>query len=86
VNGVLRKIGKPDLNRITKRTKKPTRIHQQVEKLKKTEGTQKVVGNVVEDLGQTTTGEAKAVEEMRIREYYNRTGIVPRGNERSFKP
>ena len=50
IKGVLRKIGKADLNRVTASSDLPTRIHQQVRKLGERYGKSKVTGKVVEDL------------------------------------
>ena len=86
VNGELDKIGKADLNRVTKSSGLPTRLHQQVRKLEKTFGRGNVTGRVVEDLGEATTLEAKKAETARLRAYHNSTGKVPRGNKKSFKP
>jgi RHS repeat-associated protein len=86
VNGKLYKIGKADLGRVTQSSGLPTRLHHQLRKLAKIHGDENVRGMVVEDLGQTTTSAAKAVEAARIRSVYEATGRVPVGNERSFRP
>jgi RHS repeat-associated protein len=85
VNGELHKVGKADLSRVTKSSGLPTRVHQQVRKLKQTHG-EDVGGRVVEKLGQTTTGAAKAAETARLQAIHKATGKVPPGNARSFKP
>jgi RHS repeat-associated protein len=82
----LEKIGKADLNRVTQSSGLPTRLHQQVRKLEKVYGKGNVIGTVVEDLGETTTGTAKAAENARIKKYFDETGRVPRGNQKSYKP
>ena len=86
INGELYKIGKADLNRTTQSSGLPTRVHQQVRALEKIHGTRNVRGRVVEDLGETTTAQAKAAELARIHDAYEGTGEVPLGNQRSFKP
>ncbi len=86
VGGDLHKIGKADLNRVTQSSGLPTRLHQQVRKLEQAAGKGNVVGEVVEDLGETTSAQAKAAETARLRAYYEKTGKVPPGNQRSFKP
>ncbi|MBK6683456.1 MAG: hypothetical protein IPG45_03215 [Deltaproteobacteria bacterium] len=86
VDGELFKIGKADLNRVTRRTGLPTRLHQQLRKLEKAYGKNRVTGHVVEELGKVTTAQAKAAETARLRALYNETGKVPKGNQKSFKP
>jgi len=88
VNGNLQdgKIGKADLNRVTQSSGLPTRLHQQVRKLEEIHGKGNVEGKVVEDLGQTTTAQAKAAETSRLQKNYDETGTVPEGNKKSFKP
>lgn len=82
----LHKIGKADLNRVTQSSGLPTRLHQQVRKLEQSAGKGNVVGTVVEDLGETTSAQAKAAETARLQAYYEKTGKIPPGNQRSFKP
>ncbi len=82
----LYKVGKADLNRVTKVSGWPTRLHQQVRKLREVFGFGAVDGKVVQDLGVTTTAEAKAAEAARIRAVYEEGGAVPPGNEKSFRP
>ncbi|MFD2404791.1 RHS repeat-associated core domain-containing protein [Azorhizophilus paspali] len=77
VGGDLHKIGKADLNRVTQSSGLPTRLHQQVRKLEQAVGKGNVVGEVVEDLGETTSAQAKAAETARLRAYYEKTGKVP---------
>ena len=86
MKGALHKVGKADLDRVTKLSGLPTRLHQQVRKLEKTHGKGNVQGQVVENLGQTTTRAAKAAENARIKSAVDRTGSVPIGNEKSYKP
>ncbi|OUO70681.1 RHS repeat-associated core domain-containing protein, partial [Bacteroides sp. An269] len=82
----LYKIGKADMMRITKSSDLPTRLHQQIRKLEKIHGKGNVEGFIVEDLGITTTLEAKNAETARLQSYYDKTGKVPEGNQKSFKP
>lgn len=85
VNGVLQKIGKADLNRITKSTGIPTRIHQQLVKLRATDA-KNVVTFSVKPLGRTTTLKAKLAETASLIKYYRATLTVPQGNIKSFFP
>lgn len=86
VNGQLHKVGKADLNRVTQSSGQPTRVHQQVRTLGKTHGAENVSGEVVQNLGQTTTAQAKVAETARLQGIYDKTGQVPPGNARSFQP
>jgi hypothetical protein len=86
VNGELYKIGKADLDRVTESSGLPTRLHQQLRKLRERYGKDNVTGGVVEDLGMTTTAEAKAAETSRIQQHFDNTGMIPPGNIPSFKP
>ena len=86
INGVLHKIGKTDMNRITQSSGNPTRLHQQLRRLEKQHGRQNVAGKVVENLGETTTKAAKIAENARLQAHYDKTKTVPKGNQRSFKP
>ena len=86
INGSLYKIGKAHLDRITASTGLPTRLHQQIRRLRETFGRDNVVGRVVEDLGVSTTQAAKAAEHARIVQSLKETGFVPLGNWKSFTP
>jgi len=69
----------------TQSTGLPTRVHQQVEKLRKIHG----VGSVDFDLypiGRTTTGRAIRTETLRLQQFYDTHGFVPKGNLGSFTP
>ena len=85
VKGNLRKVGKADLGRKTKSSGLPTRVHQQVRKLRETYGKNNVTFRIT-DLGRTTTRQAKLAETARLQRYFDRTGLVPWGNRRSFFP
>ena len=85
VKGNLYKVGKADMNRITKSTGLPTRLHQQVRKLRELHGVRNVTSSITA-LGRTTTLKAKAAETARLQSIYNQTGKVPKGNEKSFVP
>jgi RHS repeat-associated protein len=80
------KFGKADLNRVTKSTNQPTRLHQQVRKLQELNPDSNVFGRVIRELPNSTTRQAKAVESSIIQDYFDRNAYVPRGNSRSFKP
>ncbi|MFM8570541.1 MAG: hypothetical protein ACKOAU_02985, partial [Pirellula sp.] len=84
VNGVLHKVGKAHLDRITLSSGLPTRLHQQVRKLREIFGRDNVVGRVVEDLGEVSTEVAKQAENTRILNKFRETGFVPLGNWKSF--
>jgi hypothetical protein len=81
VDGITYKIGKADLDRITKATGDPTRIHQQIRKLRR-----KLVGKIVfyvllETLLGYTTKHAKDVEYAILTEIATQLGYVPEGNK-----
>ena len=86
VNGTLHKVGKADLSRITQSSGLPTRLHQQLRKLREIHGRENVTGSVVQKLGSTTTRKAKAAETARLQAIFDQTGIVPPGNIKSFRP
>ena len=85
INNKLHKIGKADLGRVTKSSGLPTRLHQQLRKLRKIYGKGNVVGEVIKK-GFKTTASAKAAETKKLQDMYNKTGAVPEGNKKSFKP
>jgi hypothetical protein len=84
INGVLHKVGKADLGRITASSGLPTRLHQQIRKLREVFGRDNVVGRVVEDLGKVTTEVAKQAEHARILKAFRESGFIPLGNWKSF--
>jgi hypothetical protein len=86
VNGVRHKVGKADLNRVTESSGLPTRLHQQVRKLREIHGHDAVSAKIVEDLGHVTTMAAKVAETARLQSIFDATGIILEGNKRSFKP
>jgi RHS repeat-associated protein len=86
VNNEVYKVGKADLNRVTQSTGLPTRVHQQVRKLKEVYGQGNVKPGPIADLGTTTTSQAKLAEVARLHDVYRQTGIVPPGNVKSFTP
>ena len=57
-----------------------------IHNITKTHGKKNVKGKVVKDLGKTTTKAAKGKETARLKAYYDKTGKVPPGNKKSFKP
>ncbi|MGC3967440.1 MAG: polymorphic toxin-type HINT domain-containing protein [Pirellulales bacterium] len=85
VKGVLHKIGKADMGRITKSSELPTRLHQQLRKLRKDHGFENVT-YTVSSLGTMTTKRAKRFETARLQAYYDSTQIIPIGNIKSFNP
>jgi RHS repeat-associated protein len=86
VNGELYKVGKADLSRVTRSSGLPTRLHQQLRKLVQIHGMGSVEGNVAKQLGVVTTAEAKLAEKVRLQDFFEETGKVPPGNEKSFTP
>jgi hypothetical protein len=86
VNNELYKVGKAHLDRITQSSGLATRIHQQLRKLVAIYGRENVRLGKVEDLGKTTTAQAKLAEATKLQEVYKATGKVPLGNQNSFRP
>ncbi|WP_419051715.1 RHS repeat domain-containing protein [Parabacteroides goldsteinii] len=90
INGEVYKYGKADLSRTTTAgfdgRQQPTRLHQQVRKLRELYPTKVISGKVINDLGEVTTTQAKLVETQTIQAHYERTNTVPVGNQRSFRP
>jgi hypothetical protein len=85
IDGEVYKYGKADLGRVTQSSGDPTRLHQQLRKLRDTHSGD-VKGKVINDLGVTTTAQAKQVEKATIQNHYNVNKNVPPGNQKSFKP
>lgn len=83
---VVYKIGKADLDRITKSTNTTTRIHQQVRKLRKKYVKQNVFYILLEELLGSTTSHAKKVEQAILEIVIMDMGYVPEGNSKSYKP
>jgi hypothetical protein len=83
VNEELYKYGKADLDRVTQSSNLPTRLHQQLTKLRK-QGID-AVGNVIKTQSNTTTKEIKKIENSYIQSFVNKTSKVPPGNQKSFK-
>ncbi len=77
------KFGKSDLDRVTKSSNIPTRIHQQVRKLENEYGKENVAQRIIEELNDVSTKEAKEREKELLQEYYELTGQIPKGNKRS---
>lgn len=86
VDDVVHKFGKAHLDRITKSSGLPTRVHQQVRKLRKENPDSIVRSRVIQKLPDSTTRQAKGAENATIQIYYDKTGIVPKGNAPSFRP
>ncbi|KMK52218.1 hypothetical protein RO21_02040, partial [[Actinobacillus] muris] len=85
INGEVYKYGKADLNRVTKSSGLPTRLHQQVRKLGNLYGKQNVEPRVIEK-GLKTTELAKQMETSKLDSFYRKYGKVPLGNQKSYKP
>ncbi len=85
VNRKIYKIGKADLDRITLNSGNPTRIHQQIVKLRKKYGKRNVVHTILEELFGVKTQEAKDIEKALLRLFYQQNGFIPEGNQKSFK-
>ena len=69
----------------TQSTGLPTRVHQQVEKLRKIHG-ERSVRPILKPIGRTTTGRAIQAETLRLQQFYESYGFVPKGNLGSFTP
>jgi hypothetical protein len=76
VNGFLFKIGKADLNRVTKSTGLPARLHQQIRELKKVFGKENVKGIVIKDFGTATTLRAKQMEHQVLKQTFEELGYL----------
>ena len=85
-DGQLYKYGKADLGRITQTSGYPTRLHQQIRKLRELYPESDIFGNVIEDLGKVTTKSAKGVENTYLNLFYKTNGYIPQGNLKSFIP
>ncbi|TAH19377.1 MAG: RHS repeat-associated core domain-containing protein [Cytophagales bacterium] len=86
VYGKTYKIGKADLDRITESSGNPTRLHQQLRKLAEEFGIENIDKNILDELFQVTTELAKEIEKTYLESFYETTGEVPEGNQKSFKP
>ncbi len=84
--GRIFKFGKADADKVCKQSQLPVRLHSQLRLFWKLFGTESVFFKIFLTLKNVTVKEAKQAENKLIREYYNKTGIVPPGNEDSFKP
>jgi chorismate mutase len=80
------KIGKADLDRITKSSGDPTRIHQQVRKLKELYGDANITSDIIKELLSTSTKNAKIEEQEFLKEIIKLLGEIPEGNQKSYKP
>jgi URI fold toxin 2 len=80
------KYGKADTDRITKSSGDPTRIHQQKRILSKIYGDGTARHQIISDLLNVSTEDAKNEEKSILQQYYELTGEVPEGNKNSFKP
>ena len=87
IDGEIYKFGKADLNRITLESGLPTRLHQQLRKLRNLDSNsgKTVVGKVIRRR-LPTTKDAKAVETSKLDIHYAKKGEVPVGNQKSYKP
>jgi hypothetical protein len=79
----LYKVGKAHTGRVTAGL--PTRLHQQVRKLRELYGDD-AVKYILDRLGRTTTAQAKAAERLRLQSIYDKHGTIPPGNQKSFIP
>ncbi|WKC44497.1 RHS repeat-associated core domain-containing protein [Pseudomonas veronii] len=85
IDGELYKYGKADMNRVTKSSGNPTRLHQQVEKLERLNPGKTIKGTVLES-GISTTQAAKTIETAKLDAHYKKTGgLIPEGNKKSYK-
>ena len=86
IDGITYKIGKADLDRITKSSGNPTRIHQQIRKLSLKYTEKNIFYRYLKRMLNVTTKEAKAFEEYFLNQYYMSNGTAPEGNQKSYKP
>ncbi|NUQ22935.1 MAG: hypothetical protein HUU34_03210 [Saprospiraceae bacterium] len=77
------KVGRADGDRVTSSTGLPTRLHQQVRKLRKDHSD---VEGVVVEKGLESTKSAKSAEASLLQKIFGKTGKIPDGNKKSFKP
>lgn len=84
INGETYKFGIADLDRVTKSSGQPTRLHQQASKLKR-QGNDVSGTDVIERFYNITKAEAKVIENSYIQNYYNTNSTIPIGNQNSFK-
>ena len=71
IDGELYKYGKADMNRVTKSSGNPTRLHQQVEKLERLNPGKTIKGTVLES-GISTTQAAKTIETAKLDAHYKK--------------
>jgi chorismate mutase len=64
----------------------PTRIHQQVRKLRELYGKDNITSDVVKKLLNTSTENAKIEEQEALKEIIKLLGEIPEGNQKSYKP
>ncbi|SDZ51886.1 RHS repeat domain-containing protein, partial [Pseudomonas salomonii] len=85
IDGELHKYGKADMNRVTKSSGNPTRLHQQVEKLERLNPGKTIKGTILQS-GISTTEAAKTIETAKLDAHYKKTGgLIPEGNKKSYK-
>ena len=85
IDGELYKYGKADMNRVTKSSGDPTRLHQQVEKLERLNPGKTIKGTVLES-GISSTQAAKTIETAKLDAHFEKTGgQIPEGNRKSYK-
>jgi len=80
----LYKYGKADMDRLTKASGLPTRLHQQIRILQKNE--ESVEGRVLLELPNVSTAYAKDVENELVKAYIAKHGEAPKGNKKIKKP
>jgi len=86
IHGKTYKIGKADMDRITKLSGNPTRIHQQIRKLSLKYSEKNVFFRYIKITLGIRTKEAKALEQYFLSQFVSETGLIPEGNQKSFKP
>ena len=85
IDGELYKYGKADMNRVTKSSGDPTRLHQEVEKLERLNPGKTIKGTVLES-GISSTQAAKTIETAKLDAHFEKTGgQIPEGNRKSYK-
>ncbi len=86
IEGIVHKYGKAHLERITQSSGLPTRLHQQLRKLRESFPGMNIKGRVIDDLGHMTTKQAKEIETSYLQNFFDKMNFVPFGNSKSFTP
>jgi RHS repeat-associated protein len=80
INGKLHKYGKADMTSINKKTGLPTRLHNQLRVLKRTNQGKRITGKVLHENSRISTTNIKKIETKYIQNYYDKFKKYPPGN------